>query len=324
MNTKGRTSRMSGSDRRGIAHSTSSGHLAGRPGSRCSYGDSYLPRGPRAAYGSPGGHPSLCWCSQVPGLPHRLSRTGLPVQVGKQARHRDIGHHPWKFPRNTMTDLLSCICLNACQADAGCHFPPRFQARLDAIRDGQRPRIRMRTNACARHFGTVVVAITTWADEQHLTDGDLTIPQSNRPLAGVTRRRGHVVADRKPVASAFSTSAWVSRRAYRPTCIPLPPAPLMAMPNFAQIRGKGPGRYRTRPFLQSPARSTRPTLYDPFCPCHRTKSTGPRCTDEPPVHRTLRFSSYSRLHKCTRDENDHERFERLRTPANGGPKRIGS
>jgi hypothetical protein len=74
-----------------------------------------------------------------------------------------------------MTDLLSCICLNSCQADAECHYQPCFQARLDVARDGHKPPIRMRTNACARHLGAMVVAITGWADEQRLASGDLTI-----------------------------------------------------------------------------------------------------------------------------------------------------
>lgn len=74
-----------------------------------------------------------------------------------------------------MTGLLLCMCPNACQADSACHFPPRFQAHLDAPQNAQRPRIRRRTNACARHLETMVVAITTWAHEQQLTNGDLTI-----------------------------------------------------------------------------------------------------------------------------------------------------
>jgi hypothetical protein len=94
-----------------------------------------------------------------------------------------------------MTDLLSCMCLNACQADAGCHFPPWFQARLDVARDGQKPPIRMRANACARHLGVMVVTITRWADEQHLTNGDLTIlaieppPRLSHPSSGPRRSR---------------------------------------------------------------------------------------------------------------------------------------
>jgi hypothetical protein len=94
-----------------------------------------------------------------------------------------------------MTDLLSCMCLNACQADSECHFQPRFQARLDVARHGQKPPIRMRANACARHLGAMVVAITRWADEQHLADGDLTIlaieppPRLSHPSSGPRRSR---------------------------------------------------------------------------------------------------------------------------------------
>jgi len=74
-----------------------------------------------------------------------------------------------------MPGLMPCVCLSACQADAGCYFPPCFQARVDAARVGRKPRIRRRVNACASHLGTVVVALAAWAVEQRLTDGDLTI-----------------------------------------------------------------------------------------------------------------------------------------------------
>jgi hypothetical protein len=74
-----------------------------------------------------------------------------------------------------MTGLLQCMCPDACQADSACHFPPRFQAHLDAPPNAQHPRIRGCTNACARHLATMVVAITTWAHQQQLSHGDLTI-----------------------------------------------------------------------------------------------------------------------------------------------------
>ena len=53
-----------------------------------------------------------------------------------------------------MTDVLPCMCLDACQADDECRFQPCFQACLDVARDGHQAKaIRMRANACARHLG---------------------------------------------------------------------------------------------------------------------------------------------------------------------------
>lgn len=122
-----------------------------------------------------------------------------------------------------MTDVLPCICLDACQADDECHFQPCFQACLDVARDGRKPAIRMRANACARHLGVMVVAITRWADEQRLTNGDLTIlaiepphrlshpPSGARPSRSQTSGfvfstihlgdQGRVPADMHPVVS---------------------------------------------------------------------------------------------------------------------------
>jgi hypothetical protein len=66
-------------------------------------------------------------------------------------------------------------CSRACQADRTCFRLPRFQACLDTARDNQRPRIHRRAEACAKHLGVMVVSMTAWAREQHLTDADLAI-----------------------------------------------------------------------------------------------------------------------------------------------------
>lgn len=74
-----------------------------------------------------------------------------------------------------MTGILPCTCSSACQADRSCGRLPRFQAHLDAAQDAQHPRIYRRTEACANHLGAMVVAITTWAREQKLTNAHLTV-----------------------------------------------------------------------------------------------------------------------------------------------------
>jgi hypothetical protein len=74
-----------------------------------------------------------------------------------------------------MTGIMPCTCSSVCRADSTCTRLPRFQARLDAAQDAQRPRIRWRTEACANHLGVMVTALTTWAREQDLTNAELTI-----------------------------------------------------------------------------------------------------------------------------------------------------
>ena len=74
-----------------------------------------------------------------------------------------------------MTGILLCTCSCICQADKSCVGLPRFQARLDAARDSRRPRIHKRAEACANHLGVMIVAMTTWAHEQDLTDAELTV-----------------------------------------------------------------------------------------------------------------------------------------------------
>jgi hypothetical protein len=74
-----------------------------------------------------------------------------------------------------MTGIMLYTCSRTCQADTTCDRIPCFQAHLDAPRDARRPRIQMRTAACACHVGTVVVAMTAWARERDLTNAKLTV-----------------------------------------------------------------------------------------------------------------------------------------------------
>jgi hypothetical protein len=74
-----------------------------------------------------------------------------------------------------MTYSLPATCLYVCQAEAECDSPPSFQARLDGARDEQQPRVHVETDSCARHLGEMVVAMTKWANDHHLTSGDLTV-----------------------------------------------------------------------------------------------------------------------------------------------------
>jgi hypothetical protein len=70
-----------------------------------------------------------------------------------------------------MFSILPCTCSSSCQADSTCDRVPVFQAHLDA----QHPPVHRSAEACASHFGALVVAMTTWAREQDLTDVDLTV-----------------------------------------------------------------------------------------------------------------------------------------------------
>lgn len=69
-----------------------------------------------------------------------------------------------------MFSILPCTCSRFCQAD-GCDRLPRFQIHLEA----QEPPIYRRAEACASHLGEMVVALTTWAREQQLTNADLNV-----------------------------------------------------------------------------------------------------------------------------------------------------
>jgi hypothetical protein len=97
--------------------------------------------------------------------------------------------------RIVMTGILPCTCSSACRAVSACDRPPRFQARLVAARNAQHPRIHGRTEACACHLGVMVVAMTTWAREQALTNADLTIltiePPARESYPGRRRYRSH-------------------------------------------------------------------------------------------------------------------------------------
>jgi hypothetical protein len=87
-----------------------------------------------------------------------------------------------------MFSILSCMCSRFCQADSTCDRLPRFQVYLDA----QDPQIHRSADACASHLGAMVIALTTWAGEQHLADADLTVltiappPRESHP-----RRQSH-------------------------------------------------------------------------------------------------------------------------------------
>jgi len=94
-----------------------------------------------------------------------------------------------------MTGILPCTCSSACQADRSCGRLPRFQAHLDAAQDVRHPRIHTRAEACANHLAAMVVAMTTWAREQNLTNAYLTVltiePPARESYPGQQRHRDH-------------------------------------------------------------------------------------------------------------------------------------
>jgi hypothetical protein len=69
-----------------------------------------------------------------------------------------------------------------CQADSTCERPPRFQARLEAV-NGMQP-VRKNAEACAGHLTELVRALTAWARDHDLTDGQLTVLAIDPPLSG--------------------------------------------------------------------------------------------------------------------------------------------
>ena len=81
-----------------------------------------------------------------------------------------------------MTYPLPPVQLHACQADSTCGHPPRFQARLEAM-DGAQP-VRRNDEACAGHLTDMVQALTTWAHDHHLTEGQLTVLVIDRSFNG--------------------------------------------------------------------------------------------------------------------------------------------
>jgi len=121
-----------------------------------------------------------------------------------------------------MTGLLPCMSSNACQADRACAFPPRFQAHLDAPQNAQHPRIRGRTNACARHLATMVVAITAWAHEQHLTNGDLTILAIEPPSRAGHPRHEPRSTRTQTSGFAFTTIHLDTQERTPETCVTMP------------------------------------------------------------------------------------------------------
>ena len=81
-----------------------------------------------------------------------------------------------------MTYPLPRMQPHVCQADSTCGHPPRFQARLEAA-DGAQP-VRRNAEACAGHLTDMVQALTTWARDHHLTEGQLTVLVIDPPLCG--------------------------------------------------------------------------------------------------------------------------------------------
>ena len=71
---------------------------------------------------------------------------------------------------------------HACQADKACERPPRFQARLESV-NGTGP-VRKNAEACAAHLTEMVQALTAWASDHDLTDGQLTVLAIDPPLGG--------------------------------------------------------------------------------------------------------------------------------------------
>ena len=72
--------------------------------------------------------------------------------------------------------------LHACQAGRACERPPRFQARLEAV-NGTQP-VRKNAEACAAHLTDMVQALTTWARDHDLTEGQLTVLAVDPPSSG--------------------------------------------------------------------------------------------------------------------------------------------
>ena len=93
-----------------------------------------------------------------------------------------------------MTGLLPCICPHICQAEAGCYRPPRFQVRLAAVQRTEPAPVRRHTAVCTTHLAAMVQAMTAWAREHELADGDLTVltidPPDGPPHPGRPARRG--------------------------------------------------------------------------------------------------------------------------------------
>lgn len=95
-----------------------------------------------------------------------------------------------------MTGLVRCTRSGTCQAVSGCQQPSRFQAHLDPA---QQPRLHKRAEACTSHLDAMVQAMTNWAREHDLTEGELLIiaidPLPGADTPGPGRHRPCAQAD---------------------------------------------------------------------------------------------------------------------------------
>ncbi len=72
-----------------------------------------------------------------------------------------------------MTGSVSLLATGSCQVNGECEYPACFQARIEATADHRR--IRRSAGACPHHLGYLVQALTAWARDSKLTDGELTV-----------------------------------------------------------------------------------------------------------------------------------------------------
>jgi hypothetical protein len=78
--------------------------------------------------------------------------------------------------------------LATCQAEHGCSRIPCFRAQLEATAGPAS--VRRHAEACADHLGSVVRALTSWARDQNLTSGQVTVlavdPATRQPASVAT------------------------------------------------------------------------------------------------------------------------------------------
>ena len=205
-----------------------------------------------------------------------------------------------------MFSILPCMCSRSCQADATCDRSPRFQVCLDA----QCPQTHRSAEACGSHLGAVVVALTTWAREQHLTNADLTVltiappPRESHPrrqsrsslvqTSGFVfstihlRDQGSMPAPRSRLSRSLTQSSLSTLR----------------WPHALPRHGKGQATTAmTRPFPQSTDPLHRVVAPNATHPVH---ATGPNkrartVPDKVPMHSASRFLRYLRQVPETRD-----------------------
>jgi hypothetical protein len=72
-----------------------------------------------------------------------------------------------------MTSYAGLLATGSCQVNGECEYPACFQARIEATADHRR--IRRCASACPHHLGHLVQALTAWARDSKLTDGQLTV-----------------------------------------------------------------------------------------------------------------------------------------------------